>query len=149
MPSPALVIALVALVCSMTGAASAARQAITAAVDGHLISSKPHAGGLLLLGKNRKFPATAIPTVHNATRIAGKTPAELTGTCPATSVDIGTWCLEASAYPVPTADAGKNNFIWASKACEAEGGWLPTAAQLLGAATRVLLESTIHDSPTT
>ena len=31
----------------------------------------------------------------------------------------------------------QNNFIFASKACEAEGGWLPTAAQLLGGANRV------------
>jgi hypothetical protein len=44
---------------------------------------------------------------------------------------------------------GQNNYVFASKTCVAEGGWLPTAAQLLGAANRVRLESTIHDSPLT
>ena len=104
---------------------------------------------MLLLGKNRKFPASAIPTVKNASRVGGKTAAELDGTCPPDTVDLGTWCLESAPYPLTKADAGKNNFIWASKACEAEGGWLPSAAELLGAAARVKLESTIHDSQLT
>jgi hypothetical protein len=146
-PSPALIIALIALVFSTTGLADAARQAVISAVGGHPISAKPHAGGILLLGKNRKFPPSAIPTVKNASRVGGRTAAELAGTCPPATVDLGTWCLESAPYPLTKADLGKNNFIWASKACEAEGGWLPSAAQLLGAAARVKLESTIHDSP--
>jgi hypothetical protein len=146
MPSPALVIALIALVLSTTGLADAARHAVLSAVAGHPISSQPRAGGLLLLGKNRKFPAAAIPTVKNASRIAGKTAEQLAGTCPPATVDLGSWCLDTAPYPVTNADAGKNNFMYASKACVAEGGWLPTAAQLLGAANRVKLESTIHDS---
>jgi hypothetical protein len=146
-PSPALIIALIALVFSTTGLADAARQAVISAVAGHPISAKPHAGGILLLGKNRKFPASAIPTVKNASRVGGRTATELAGTCPPATVDLGTWCLESAPYPLTKADLGKNNFIWASKACEAEGGWLPSAAQLLGAAARVKLESTIHDSP--
>jgi hypothetical protein len=145
-PSPALIIALIALVFSTTGLADA-RQAVISAVAGHPISAKPHAGGILLLGKNRKFPASAIPTVKNASRVGGRTATELAGTCPPATVDLGTWCLESAPYPLTKADLGKNNFIWASKACEAEGGWLPSAAQLLGAAARVKLESTIHDSP--
>ena len=44
---------------------------------------------------------------------------------------------------------GKNNFIWASKKCEEVGGWLPSAAELLGAAEHIKLESTIHDSQLT
>ena len=57
----------------------------------------------------------------------------------------------ARPIPLTKADAGKNNYIWASKACDAEGGWLPTAAsELLGARrTACKLESTIHDSPLT
>jgi hypothetical protein len=147
--SPALVISLVALVFSTTGLADAARHAVISAVAGHPISAKPHAGGLLLLGKNRKFPAAAIPTVKNASRVGGKTAEQLAGTCPPATVDLGTWCLETAPYPVSNADAGKNNYVYASKACVAEGGWLPTAAQLLGAANRVKLESTIHDSQLT
>lgn len=149
MPSPAMIVALVALVLSTTGLADAARQAVISTIAGHPVSARPHAGGILLLGKNRKFPASAIPTVHNASRVGGKTAEQLAGTCPPTTVNLGSWCLDTAPYPVTNADAGKNNYIWASKACAAEGGWLPSAAQLLGAADRVKLESTIHDSQLT
>lgn len=148
-PSPALVLALVALVFSTTGLADAARRAVVSAISGHPVSTQPHAGGILLLGKNRKFPASAIPTVKNANKLGGKTAAELTGTCPPATVDLGTWCLESAPYPLSNTQVGQNNYIFASKTCVAEGGWLPTAAQLLGAANRVRLESTIHDSPLT
>ncbi|HEY4810916.1 MAG TPA: hypothetical protein VIH71_07660 [Solirubrobacteraceae bacterium] len=149
LPSPAMTVALVALVFSTTGLASAAGHAVLGAIDGHPLSTSPHAGGLLLLGKNRKFPASAIPTVKDASRVDGKTAEELAGTCPPNTVDLGTWCLDSAPYPLTSADAGKNNYVWASKACEAEGGWLPSASELLGAAARVKLESTIHDSPDT
>jgi hypothetical protein len=148
-PSPALVIALVALVLSTTGLADAARNAVISVVAGHPVSAKPYAGGILLLGKNRKFPASAIPTVRNASRVNGLTAEELAGSCPPQAVDLGSWCLDTAPYPLSNANAGKNDYIWASKACEAEGGWLPTAAQLVGAADRVKLESTIHDSQLT
>jgi hypothetical protein len=144
-----LVIALIALVFSTTGLADAARRAVVTAIAGHPVSSTPRAGGVLLLGKNRKFPVAAIPTVKNATRVGGETAAQLAGSCPPATVDLGSWCLDTAPYPVQNADAGKNNYIFASKACVAEGGWLPTAAQLLGAANRVKLESTIHDSQLT
>jgi len=148
-PSPALVLALIALVFSTTGLADAARHAVASAVGGHSVSSTPHAGGILLLGKNRKFPAAAIPTVKNANRLAGKTPAQLTGSCPPATVDLGTWCLESAPYPLANREIGQNNYIFASKKCESEGGWLPSASELLGAADRVRLESTIHDNPDT
>jgi hypothetical protein len=144
-----MVVALTALVLSMTGLADAARNAVVAAFAGHPVSARPYAGGVLLLGRNRKFPASAIPTVNNASHVGGKTAEQLAGTCPPQTVDLGTWCLDTAPYPLTNAQLGKNNYIWASKACETEGGWLPTAAQLLGAADRVKLESTIHDSPLT
>jgi len=148
-PSPALVIALIALVFSTTGLADASRHVLVSAVAGHPISTKPRAGGLLLLGNNRKFPVSAIPTVKNASRVGGKTATQLAGTCPPATVDLGSWCLDTAPYPVTNAQAGQNNYVFASKACVAEGGWLPTAAQLLGAAARVKIESTIHDSQLT
>jgi hypothetical protein len=144
-----MIVALIALVFSTTGLADAARRAVISAIDGHTISTTPHAGGLLLLGRNRKFPVSAIPTVNDASKIDGKDAEELTGTCPPLTVDLGTWCLDSAPYPLTSAQAGKNNFIWANKACEAEGGWLPSAGELIGAAARVKLESTIHDSPDT
>jgi hypothetical protein len=147
-----LAISLLALVCSTTGLAEAARRAVVATIAGHTVSTKPRPGGVLLLGRNGKFPATAIPTVRSARAahtLDGFTAAKLQGTCPPATVDLGSWCLDTSTYPLTNADAGKNNYIWASKACVAEGGWLPSATQLLGAAARVKLESTIDDSPLT
>ncbi len=148
----ALAISLIALVLSTTGLADAARHAVVAAVAGHPISSRPHAGGLLLLGPNGKFPASAIPavgTAGNAKRLDGKTAEGLAPACPPNTVDIGTWCMESAPFALTNAELGKNNFDWASSKCEEEGGWLPSAAELLGAAARVKLESTIHDSPLT
>jgi hypothetical protein len=149
LPSPALAISLAALVLSTTGLANAAGRAVATALAGHPVTSHPRPGAILTLGRNGKFPTTAIPTVRNATHVDGKTPEQLLGTCPPRAVDMGSWCLSTSPYPVPHADAGKNNFIWASKACGEDGGWLPSASQLLSGAARVLLESTIHDSPAT
>jgi hypothetical protein len=152
LPSPAMMVALVALVFSLTGAADAARRAVVAMIAGHTVSSKPHPGGLLALGHNAKFPASAIPTVgtaNNAKKLDGKKPEALVPSCPPDTVDLGTWCLESAPFPLTNAETGKNNFVWASKKCEEEGGWLPSASELLGAAARVKLESTIHDSPLT
>jgi hypothetical protein len=148
-PSPAMVIALIALVFSTTGLADAARRAAVAVIAGHAVSGKPRPHGLLLLGKNGKFPASAIPTVHNSSRVGGLTAGQLAGSCPPPTVDLGTWCLDTAPYPLTNQQAGKNNFIFASKTCAAEGGWLPSASELLGAAARVKLESTLHDSPLT
>ena len=145
----ALAISMLALVGSTTGLASAARHAIVSAIGGHPISAKPRPGGLLVLGKNRKFPASAIPTVNNATRLGGKTLADVEPSCPPTTVDLGTWCEMTSFYPLTNAQAGQNNYFWASQACVQMGGYLPTAAQLIGAAGRVKLASTIHDSQLT
>jgi hypothetical protein len=147
-----MMVALVALVFSLTGAADAARHAVVAMIAGHPISSKPHPNGLLALGRNGKFPASAIPTVataKDAEKLDGKTAEGLVPTCPPDTVDLGTWCLESAPFPLTNAELGKNNYIWAAKKCEEEGGWLPSAAELLGGAARVKLESTIHDSPLT
>jgi hypothetical protein len=149
LPSPAMLVALVALLFSTTGLADAARHAVVSAFAGHPISAKPHADGILLLGRNRKFPESAIPTVANAKKLGGKTAAQLEGTCPPDTVDIGSWCLESAPFPLTKEDLGKNNFMWASKKCEEEGGWLPTASELLGGVERVKLDSTIHDSQLT
>lgn len=148
----ALAISVLALLLSTTGLAEAARHAVGHAisniVDGHHVSTRPLAGGILVLGKNRKFPAAAIPTVANASAVGGMTVSDLSS-CPPTSADLGTWCLEDSPYPLTTQEAGKNNYFWATQACVERGGYLPTAAQLIGAAKRVKLESTIHDNPDT
>src|ERR1700722_4458047 len=143
-----LLISLLALFLSTSGLASAARHAIVAAIDGHKISTKPHPGGLLVLGRNAKFPAAAIPTVKEAVKIDGVNNEAVSGVGP-TTVDCWTWCLETSPFPVTNQEVGQNNYFWAAQKCVEKGGYLPTAAQLIGAATRVKLESTIHDNPDT
>ncbi len=105
---------------STTGLADAARHAIVASIAGHPVTSKPKAGAVLLLGKNHKFPAGAIPTVANAKRVGGRTAEQLAGTCPPATVDIGTWCLDSAPYPLTKADAGKNNYFWASAPARAK-----------------------------
>ncbi len=145
----ALAISILALVASTTGLADAARRAVVAVIAGHRVSAKPYPNGILVLGKNKKFAAAAIPTVRNSQEVGGKKLAALEPSCPGTTVNIGTWCLMTSPYPLTNAQAGQNNYFWASQACVKQGGYLPTAAQLIGAAARVKLESTIHDSQLT
>ncbi len=148
LPAVSLVISLLALVLSGSGLADAARKAVLSAIDGHPISARPVANGLLVLGKNRKFPASAIPTVGNASRVGGLTVSDLSS-CPPTSEDLGKWCLETSPYPLTNKEVGQNNYFFATQKCVSRGGYLPTAAQLIGAANRVKLEGTIHENPDT
>src|ERR1700761_591441 len=55
--------------------------------------------------------------------------------CPITgAIDMGSYCLEGSTYKVPTEFAGQNDYVWATQKCVQEGGWLPSSAELLGAA---------------
>jgi hypothetical protein len=140
-----LVISLLALILSGSGLAEAARKAVVRAIDGHRISATPYPSGLLVLGKNRKFPAAAIPTVKDASEVDGMNVGALSA-CPPTTADLGTWCLETAPYPLTNKQIGQNNYFFASQTCVQAGGWLPTAAQLIGAAQRVRLESTIHDN---
>ena len=55
----------------------------------------------------------------------------------------------SSPYPLPRTQIGQNDYFCASQTCVHLGGYLPTAAQLIGAAKRVKLESTINDTPVT
>jgi len=142
----ALIVALLALVLSFTGVADAARQAVVNVV------SKPKPNAVLRLDKKGKFPAKAIPKVDaakRADRLGTLRAQDLADTCNADTVDLGTWCLQASPYPLPNEDIGKNDYAYASKTCVDAGGFLPTAAQLIGAADRVKLASTIDDAVVT
>jgi hypothetical protein len=70
-------------------------------------------------------------------------------TCLKGTVDLGSYCMLAYPYAVPPADAGLNNYFYATQKCAATGGWLPSAGQLIGAAPFVSLESVLGDNPTT
>jgi hypothetical protein len=70
--------------------------------------------------------------------------------CPiSNAIDFGTWCLESTPYRMQAKDTGLNDYFYATKTCAKEGGWLPTAAQLIGAAGKAPLQSTIDDDPGT
>ena len=70
--------------------------------------------------------------------------------CPVSgAIDMGSYCLEGTTYKVAASETGQNDYMWATQKCVAEGGWLPSAAELIGAADKVSLKSTIDDSPAT
>jgi hypothetical protein len=115
-------------------------------------STRPKPLGLLLLSKKKKFPASVIPKVgaaKNADKVGGLGPDDLTLGCDETSVDMGTWCIMSAPYGLTTEEVGKNNYFFATQKCVELGGYLPTAAQLIGAAPRIKLASTIDDNATT
>jgi len=75
---------------------------------------------------------------------------KLAAACPVSgAIDLGSWCLEGSTFKVPTSETGQNNYFYAAQKCVKEGGWLPTAAQLIGAAPEAALKSTLDDDPGT
>jgi hypothetical protein len=75
---------------------------------------------------------------------------KVTASCPiSAAIDLGSWCLESSTFKVPPNEAGQNTFFYAAQKCVEEGGWLPTAAQLIGAAPEAALKSTADDDPGT
>lgn len=138
----ALILALLAVVLAVTVPAMAQKGSARKA------ASKPGRVVRLVRGK---VPAKQLPTVARARRAdrlgpEGATAELLSGSCSPETVDLGTWCLASSLYPLADDEVGKNDYLFATQKCVEEGGWLPTAAQLVGAAQRVKLASTIDDS---
>jgi hypothetical protein len=133
----ALVLSVVSLVVASTGLADAARRQVERVVhlDGH-----------------GRIPARLLPTVVPRARRAEKlgtlSADALTAGCGPETVDLGSWCLMAAPYPLDPQDTGKNDYFFATQKCVEQGGWLPTAAQLIGAAKRVRLASVLTDSAT-
>jgi hypothetical protein len=143
--------AFAAALAALAGVALASSQPTTAG-DGSPSAAPAAArpGGLLRLDGRGKVPVTVLPKVRssrNADRLAGRRARAYRDRCSAESVDLGSWCLLASPYPLTGEEIGKNNYFWASATCAELGGYLPTAAQLIGAAARVKLASTIDDNP--
>lgn len=133
----ALLIALLAFVLATTSDAGAGRTPV---------------GSVVRLDRHGKVPARLLPVVpraRRAARLGRATADDLRGSCSPDTVDLGTWCLWSSAYsPIPD-EIGRTDYAFATAKCVALGGWLPTAAELIGAASRVKLASTIDDSPLT
>lgn len=145
-PWAALAVSLLALVMSSTGISLAGTGAQ------HRSSRHPRgAGQIVRTGPGGKIPANLLPVVRearNASKLGGNSASQVVSGCPSGTVDIGTWCLDQAPYSLSASQAGLNNYFFATRACEGEGGYLPTAAQLIGAANKVPLESVINDSPT-
>jgi hypothetical protein len=142
----AVVIAALSVVLSMTGVSDAVRKSFPGA------STKPKPYGLLRLNKKKKFPPSAIPKVRaarRADRLGGKRLSDLTARCAPDNVDFGTWCLMNAPYGVTNQEVGRNNYFFATQKCVELGGYLPSAGQLVGAAPRIKLASTIDDSQLT
>ena len=109
-------------------------------------------GQLVRLGKGGKLPLGVLPKVpraRNADRLGGRRARGFRGGCNEISVDLGSWCLYSNPYPLTQDEVGKNDFFFATKTCAAIGGYLPSAAELIGAADRVKLASVITDNPVT
>jgi hypothetical protein len=146
----ALFTSIAAVVLAASGLAGAKNQKASA--------PRPHShhGAVVHLASNGRIPARLIPTVaraKNAMRLDGQTASDLasanTPSCPRKTTDLGTWCLMTQPYTLPVSQAGDNNYFFATQACVSLGGYLPTAAQLIGASKLVPLESVITDNPAT
>jgi hypothetical protein len=104
----------------------------------------------LVFSVTGQAPAGGVPVAAKASKAKKSGGGAKSVRCPVTNaVTFGSWCLESSPHSVPAAAAGKNNYFYAAQTCVKEGGWLPSAAQLIGAAPYAALQSTINDNPGT
>jgi hypothetical protein len=99
-------------------------------------SLKPRKFGVLRLNAKKKFPASVLPS-------------KVFDHCSPETVKIGTVCLMTNPYPLEKDEIGKSDFFFATRKCASLGGYLPTAAQLIGAASRVKLAGRVDDNEVT
>ncbi len=112
-------------------------------------AAKLRPNSVVRLDRKGKIPAKALPKVRaalNADRLGGRRAQAYQDRCSPETVDLGTVCLLANPYPIDKTDIGKNDYFFATQRCTELGGYLPTAAQLIGAAERVKLAGTIGDA---
>ena len=132
----ALLVAIAALIFSMNGMAPAANHPTT----GKAQAEKKHKQEQKKKHRAHKEQMASLKKKFG----------NLAANCPVSgAIDVGSWCLEGSTFKVPASETGQNNYFYAAQKCVKEGGWLPTAAQLIGAAPVAALKSTIDDDPGT
>jgi hypothetical protein len=115
-------------------------------------SLKPRKLGLLRLDRDAMFPAKVIPTVKrakDAERLGGRRARSLRDNCSPVTVKIGTICMMTNTYPLEREQIGKTDYFFATQACAELGGYLPTAAELIGAAPYVKLSGRLDDNEVT
>jgi hypothetical protein len=125
----ALVLAFAALVFSGAGQSLAAKM-----LPGP--SLQPKKFGILRLNAKRKFPPSVLPK-------------SVFAHCSPETVKIGTICMMTSPYPLEQDEIGKSDYFFATQKCASLGGYLPTAAELIGAAKRVKLSGRVDDNEVT
>lgn len=138
----ALVVSLISLVISMSGVSLAKHSAP---------ARRSAAGTIVRLDRTGKIPAQLVPKVKlatNAQHVGGLGASDLTEQCSAEAVDMGTYCIDSAPYAVTPSEVGKNDYFFATQKCQSLGGYLPDAGQLIGAAPRIKLNSTIDDNAT-
>jgi hypothetical protein len=99
-------------------------------------SLKPRKFGILRLNRKKKFPPRVLP---------GK----IFDRCSPETVKIGTVCMMTNPYPLEADEVGTNDYFFATRKCASLGGYLPTAAQLIGAASRVKLAGRADENEVT
>jgi hypothetical protein len=99
-------------------------------------SLTPRKFGILRLNAKKKFPASVLPS-------------KVFDHCSPETVKIGTVCMMTNPYPLEKDEIGKSDFFFATRKCASLGGYLPTAAQLIGAASRVKLAGRVDDNEVT
>lgn len=99
-------------------------------------SLKPRKFGVLRLNAKKKFPTSVLP-------------AKVFDRCSPETVRIGTVCMMTNPYPLEKNEIGTNDYFFATQKCAELGGYLPTAAQLIGAAPRVKLAGRVDDNEVT
>jgi hypothetical protein len=153
----ALAVSILALISSMGGLAPAAKTTSTAAhkeaerkrTSEHKEAERKRAAKRKEAERNRTDHKRKL-TEEKRTTSLDKRISGLTAGCPVSgAIDLGSWCLEGSTFKVPASEVGQNDYFYAAQKCVKEGGWLPTAAQLIGAAPEAALKSTLDDDPGT
>jgi hypothetical protein len=99
-------------------------------------SLKPRKYGILRLNRKGKYPVSVLP---------GK----VFDHCSPETVKLGTVCMMTNPYPLEKDDIGRNDYFFATQKCAQLGGYLPTAAQLIGAAPYVKLAGRVDDNEVT
>lgn len=125
----ALALSLAAFVFAGIGVSEAARR-----LPGPSLTPKKF--GILRLNAKKRFPRSVLPN-------------SVFARCSPETVKIGTVCMMTNPYPLEKDEIGKNDYFFATKKCASLGGYLPTAAQLIGAANRVKLAGRVDDNEVT
>ncbi len=115
-------------------------------------SLKPKKYGILRLDQRAMFPPQVIPTVkrsRDAASLGGKKSTTYLDKCAPQTVQIGTVCMMSNPYPLDLNQVGKSDYFFATRKCADLGGYLPTAAQLIGAAAYVKLAGRLDDNEVT